>query len=171
MADDSEPAGPGLQLDAGRPDGPIRVTELPPSDGGACEEWSLAQVASSLMLPGQPCVECHATARGGARIITVGGTVFSDLHQADDCRGVEGIEVVITDSLGTTRRLATNASGNFYTRAELVPPLFAYVTDGTFERHMVDPVEHGDCNACHSAEGAELAPGRIVPAVPFVPPS
>lgn len=160
----SEPAGPRPRQDAGPPDGPVVVTELPASDGGACDEWSLAQFASSLMLPGQPCVQCHEMARGGARIITVGGTVFGDVHQLDDCKGVEGVEVVVTDSLGVTRRLATNVSGNFFTRSTLVAPFTVYVTDGTYERHMEGPAEHGDCNLCHSAEGAELAPGRIVAA-------
>jgi hypothetical protein len=42
------------------------------------------------------------------------------------------------------------------------PPLEAVVSDGNKTRAMVGTVTSGDCNSCHTVNGANGARGRIV---------
>lgn len=64
-----------------------------------------------------------------------------------------------------TRLLAPNGVGNFFFNGNLAKPYTAKVVSDVGERLMVTPHQDGDCNKCHTADGAEGAPGRVV--VPF----
>ncbi len=46
--------------------------------------------------------------------------------------------------------------------ASFLPPYRAKVTSAQGERAMAAEQTSGDCNGCHTTEGANGAPGRIV---------
>jgi hypothetical protein len=122
-----------------------------------------------LMLPGESCLECHGgtllpgepptvTTPRAAPAWTVAGTVFATENGG---AGVEGASVHLTDALGATLTLVTNAAGNFYTAEPLVFPLRARV-DYAGQSHEMEPdVEYGGCNACHRLPPRQDAPGRV----------
>ena len=134
--------------------------------------WTTLNVASALMLPGANCVSCHK--QQGGPPFYVGGTVYPSAHEPDNCVGLGGVKVVITDANGNVFTIPVQANGNFYlwTQDPLVKPkgfktpYSVKVTkpDGT-ERHMTETQTNGDCNSCHTAAGngaGSLAPGRIM---------
>ena len=71
-----------------------------------------------------------------------------------------------------------NAAGNFETRQgnggpggggqgkRFSAPYRVRVTDGTNSRAMAGSLTNGDCNSCHTKDGANGAPGRILFPVP-----
>jgi hypothetical protein len=110
----------------------------------------------------------------------IGGTVYAQPLQVDNCNGVRGAGstaagsayVEATDAAGTTFRMAVNASGNFYYngRTRLTFPLrgVAVVAPSGQRNAMDGDAPHGDCNACHTlmgtttVAGGDAAPGRIL---------
>jgi hypothetical protein len=123
--------------------------------------WSGGNDGSSSMRPGGACLTCHAM-RGGPAY-KIAGTVYPSAHEPDDCDGVPGgITVVVTGGDGTTTSLPVNSVGNFYSRGSPVAPFHVKVTNGTKERAMTAAVTAGDCNTCHTEQGANGAPGRIM---------
>jgi len=157
----SDPPEPARE-DAGAPD-----AGTPDAGPEQCEYFALAFVPSTAMRPGRPCLDCHDEDDDIAPL-TLAGTVFDDRHAEDDCRGVRSVQVIVTGADGTEHRLLTEVAGNFMTTADVAFPASARVVDDSAERSMLGPVEHGNCNACHTSEGAMDAPGRIV-APSFVP--
>jgi len=121
------------------------------------------------MMPGRACISCHAdtvAATGeDAPIFLFGGTLFPTGHEPDDCiaDAAEGAQVIVTDATGAVFAATANATGNFsLDEGRLVPPFRAKVVFEGRERAMSLEQTNGDCNACHSAEGEQGAPGRIV---------
>lgn len=121
------------------------------------------------MNPGRPCNACHeqenAEEGGDAPIFAIAGTVFPNAHERDDCDAkVDGGTVVeIVDANGTFVSLDVNDAGNFfYEEHDLVPPYTARVVNGARVRAMAAPLKEGSCNECHSVDGDEDAPGRIL---------
>ena len=116
------------------------------------------------MDPGRACLTCHQQ-QGGPRF-AVGGTVYPTAHEPDQCVGLAGITVVITDKNGTVTSLTTNSSGNFYSSSRsgtITPPFSAKVTNAQgATRAMSGTITAGDCNSCHTETGANGAPGRIM---------
>lgn len=115
------------------------------------------------MNPGQDCMTCHV--EGGAASSlpwTAAGTVF-ERYDSPDTGGVQGVHVLITDALGKSLTLTTNATGNFYTAEPLTQPLTVAIeyngTDaGMFTQPTADmiygqgqhPASMGiGCNGCH----------------------
>jgi mono/diheme cytochrome c family protein len=115
---------------------------------------------SEVMKPGRPCLECHAKMGGPA--FEVAGTVYPTLNEPNECIGVAGAEVVITDARGDRHFLATNAVGNFFLPEGLFRPYTATVIRGTEYREMKTPQTDGDCNGCHAERPRNGAPGRIM---------
>jgi hypothetical protein len=108
------------------------------------------------MEPGENCLGCHK--------FHIAGTIFPTLHEPDKCDGVNvgGVSVVITDSKGVVTTLAPSVtSGNFHTSATFTPPYNAKVIFNGVMREMLTPQTSGACNSCHTATGANGAPGRI----------
>ena len=135
--------------------------------------WTQGNTKSPLMHPGAQCNACHS-ALGGPNL-TIAGTVYKASHDVDDCNGAAPpptITVTITDKNDDTFTATTNAAGNFFLKkkngngngnaANPVPPFKASLSDGTNTRQMVGTVTSGDCNFCHTAAGANNAPGRIL---------
>jgi mono/diheme cytochrome c family protein len=133
--------------------------------------WQDGDDGSRRMHPGRACVSCHgSTDEEDAPSFSVGGTVFPTAHEPDGCYGFDGEEatdtfVVITDANGHELRLEVNDAGNFHSDEDgdqLVYPIRAKVVRGARERLMFGERMTGDCNSCHTQDGANGAPGRIV---------
>jgi hypothetical protein len=124
--------------------------------------WTRGDRGSALMHPGKACIDCHSST-GDAPLYRIAGTVFPTTHEPDDCYGASGsITVEITDANGTAYSLPVNEAGNFFSRTRIATPYTAKVLSGGKTRVMVAAQTNGDCNACHTEQGAEKAPGRIV---------
>lgn len=167
-------------IDAGTPRNSTACTDppLPAGDGGtdagadAGPKCTSGQMwmgddddGTPLMNPGEACNACHQQ-QGGPNL-RIGGTVYPSLHEPDDCIGSAPppqLRVVVTDSRNRVFNMPVNASGNFLTRngERPRPPLRAVVTNGQQTRAMVGTVTSGDCNSCHTVNGANGAPGRIM---------
>jgi len=133
--------------------------------------WEDGDDGSRRMHPGRACVSCHgSTDEEDAPSFSVGGTVFPTAHEPDECYGFDGEEatdtfVVITDANGQELRLEVNDAGNFHSDEDgdrVAFPIRAKVVRGGRERVMFGERMSGDCNSCHTQDGANGAPGRIV---------
>jgi hypothetical protein len=127
--------------------------------------WLGGNEGNADMNPGLACVSCHATTGGEAPIYTIAGTVYPTSHEPDECYGAagsSGVQVVITSADGSTLTLTPSGAGNFYSTAALALPFQAKVVYMGRERAMLESQSTGDCNSCHTQNGANLAPGRIV---------
>lgn len=113
------------------------------------------------MHPGLACIACHQS-QGEGPTLRIAGTVHAAEHEAADCFGVSGAEVVVTDANAQTVTLATNSAGNFMHSADVAFPIQVKVTFGGKAREMLSPVTDGDCNGCHDETGAQGAPGRVL---------
>jgi hypothetical protein len=126
-------------------------------------EWTQGDQGSPLMHPGGTCIECHTTNGEGPKFI-LAGTVMAATNDDTDCDGSEGATVQITGADGTVTTLTTNAAGNFFSESKtaLSTPYKAKIIKGGKERAMSAAQTVGDCNTCHTAAGANGAPGRIL---------
>jgi hypothetical protein len=127
------------------------------------------------MYPGRVCLECHAnpplpfTHEGPP--YPLAGTVFTTGHVPDSCKPtpaqaaeLTAAKVYVKDANGVLITMIVHPSGNFYPKGLTAPvayPITAWVAYDGRERHMVSPVSSGDCNSCHTEQGANGAPGRI----------
>ncbi len=128
--------------------------------------WILGDLGTSLMHPGQSCIQCHAQ-HGGAPHYFAAGTVMGGVHDEDDCRGVSNVTVRVTGADGQVRESTTNLNGNFSFDSGIATPYTAEIEVGGVTRAMLTPQTDGDCMSCHTVVGRNLAPGRIV--VPGAP--
>lgn len=126
--------------------------------------WTRGDHGSSSMHPGVACIDCHrSTDEDDAPLYRIAGTVYPTAHEPDDCYGATGsITVEITDANGKAYSLPVNGAGNFFSTARIATPYTAKVVSGGRTRAMVAPQTNGDCNVCHTEQGAEKAPGRIM---------
>ncbi len=129
--------------------------------------WNSGNRGSTSMNPGQACISCHTTMRRGP-FLSLAGTLYSSGHETNNCYGVAATAanvravVEVTDANGTVVRMAPNGVGNFYSQTRITPPYTARVIVGDLVRQMNTPQTDGDCNTCHTQDGAMAAPGRIV---------
>lgn len=124
---------------------------------------------SRLMDPGRACISCHQNSGGEAPLFAIGGTVYPTAHEPNDCYGVDGTidgtQVVITDAQNNVVNLNVHSTGNFDSGGQIVVfPIHAKVIRGGKTRAMSQAVSTGDCNSCHTLNGAgnPPAPGRIM---------
>ncbi len=172
------PAGPAVSaadiatfqawVNAGTPMGTCGTTTSDPLNAApVCTSGkfysSRGDDGSSQMDPGEACIACHDQSGGEAPHFSVAGTVYPTGHEPNLCDGVAGnATVVITDANSAVYNLTVNSAGNFYSRATMAFPIRAKVVVGGQERDMASTQTSGDCNSCHTQNGASLAPGRIV---------
>ena len=132
---------------------------------GVCESdswWTGGNQESPRMHPGVDCIACHESSHEGPAY-TVAGTVFTDYDEPDDCNGREGVVVEVTDAAGDVWTETTNSAGNFFFRdSALQFPIRARVIDGVDVREMSQEVTTGACGSCHTSDGEESAPGRVI---------
>jgi hypothetical protein len=151
--------------------GEPKSTDCTPADAGmdpinagsTCTSGAYYTVGDGLsMEPGNACIACHAM-YVGAPTYFVAGTVYPSGHEPSRCYGanVSGAQIVITGADGATETASVNLYGNFYTRYTVPAPFHVKLTYQGKERVMVDPPPSGDCNSCHTQDGAMNAPGRI----------
>jgi hypothetical protein len=120
---------------------------------------------SELMEPGGDCIGCHASSGEGPGFVAA-GTVMAALHDDTNCSGVEGVTVRLTGADGRTLEMVTNRTGNFFWRgrsSDLALPFKAEVERAGKKVAMLTAQTETRCPVCHTAAGANLAPGRIVP--------
>jgi hypothetical protein len=110
------------------------------------------------MRPGEDCLDCHDGRR--AQSWTVAGTLF-DSPQASPDAGIEGADVLVTDSAGRMLTLRTNGAGNFYTAEPLTFPLRVEVQGHGTDVGMSMEAPSGSCNVCHTEPPENEAPGRL----------
>jgi cytochrome c553 len=150
--------------DCGSPGGGTNPYATPPTCTSGAFIRGEEEIGAA-MHPGGACISCHRTnGEGEAPSFTVAGTVFPTAHEYDDCvstaagRG----QVVITGNDGVIHTLGIGASGNFYTELSIALPYRAKVVAGGKERVMSSSQQSGDCNSCHTSNGANGAPGRVM---------
>jgi hypothetical protein len=117
------------------------------------------------MHPGGACNTCHATTGGEAPQFTIAGTVYPTAHEPNDCFGVGSgaAQVIIMDANGNTQlTISTNASGNFTSTTGISKPYRAKIVANGKTREMAATQTDGNCNSCHTVNGANGAPGRIM---------
>ena len=126
-------------------------------------KWTAGDSGSMEMHPGRSCIDCHAKGEGPRFLVA--GTVYQALKETDDCYGVEGVVVQLTDAKGQVIKMTTNKAGNFNLGARgasISFPFTAKVIFKKLERTMASKQSKGDCTSCHTAKGANGAPGRII---------
>jgi len=148
---------------AGTPSGEC-VAGMGPFDGPTvCTSgttWTGGNHESPLMHPGGACITCHTSSREAPRL-QIGGTVYPTGHEPNDCNGATSASVEVTDAQGKVTTLPVNAAGNFFTTSPIAFPIHvAVVADGK-RRSMNSSPPTGNCNSCHTQDGANMAPGRI----------
>jgi hypothetical protein len=116
---------------------------------------------SMSMRPGEACQACHQ--KQGGPNYSIAGTVYPTAHEPLDCNGSPGgMNVVVTDKNNKVVTIPVNNVGNFATNAAVTAPFFVTVTAGNKTRPMIGSLTAGDCNSCHTPNGANGAPGRIM---------
>lgn len=126
--------------------------------------WVFGNLESEDMRPGGECIACHTSMREGPRF-SFAGTLYPSAHEPDDCVGSEvGEEAVIeiTGADGDVIEMRPNRSGNFFSTSFVALPYTVRVLYMGRERVMATAQTSGDCNACHTVEGAMGAPGRVI---------
>jgi hypothetical protein len=129
--------------------------------------WDLNATSTAQMNPGQACRACHKTKASDYNYFFM-GTVFPGFYEKDLCMSPppSGAKVEILDTTGkVTMTLTPNASGNFMSSAVVagVPiPYSARLVANGVTRAMNAAQTDGDCNKCHTEQGIEGAPGRLV---------
>jgi hypothetical protein len=126
--------------------------------------WTGGNNESPLMHPGLECISCHS--RSDAPQFAIAGTIYPTGHEYDDCNGSAAVGAVVhvSDNAGVTRSFTANSAGNFYGSPSNGWPTFpirAWVTFQGRTRTMSSAVPSGDCNSCHTLNGASGAPGRV----------
>ncbi len=122
------------------------------------------------MSPGRACISCHLETEDKGPIVQIGGTVYPSLHEQDLCYGIDGpasaARVIITDAVANTFELPVGRTGNFALelkdQSRVVFPIRAKVVAAGRERAMSVAQHTGDCNSCHTEQGRNGAPGRIL---------
>jgi hypothetical protein len=126
--------------------------------------WTRGDHGDEDMNPGRACIDCHGRSND-APTLSIAGTLYPSAHEPDLCNGVNGANgarVTITGADGQTLVLSPNTAGNFLSRTKVVYPYRAKVTFMGRERVMATAQATGDCNSCHTQNGANAAPGRIL---------
>jgi hypothetical protein len=127
------------------------------------------------MSPGRSCQGCHVTQKPSRDYFFM-GTVFPNVHEANDCNATPpaGLQVQIIDKNGAVVITMTpySTSGNFYFsnkaavgsngQAIAMPYTAKVISASGAVSQMLTPQTSGDCSSCHTEQGANGAPGRIV---------
>lgn len=138
-------------------------TPVDPAECASGMKWTGGDSESPLMHPGGDCIGCHASGEGPT--FAVAGTVYDSSNEPLDCFGVAGATVEITDAANQVFTLTTNDAGNFFLRArdaDVAMPIHAVVKYNGNEHAMSAAQSTGACNTCHTEQGANGAPGRIL---------
>jgi hypothetical protein len=143
------------------------------------------------MRPGEACLNCHTGGGGGggddddnsgpgggggggdddddngAALYTLAGTVFPTAHEPNDCVSNASpnnslVTVQVFDAAGRVITMTAGPTGNFSTSQAVTFPITALLTKAGRQRAMTTRQTSGNCNSCHTQNGANGAPGRIL---------
>lgn len=149
---------------AGCGDGSSNLKTVSTSVCASGKRWEGGDSGSEFMHPGRDCIKCH-TERGEGRDFVLAGTVQPTLTEPDECAGIEGVQVDITDANQKVYTLTTNASGNFFLeRGDAKGFAFPFTARVSYQgrtNEMTPAQSTGQCASCHTPEGLNDAPGRI----------
>jgi hypothetical protein len=112
--------------------------------------------------PGQPCLLCHDGAAGDPPAFSVAGTIFeTPSHRVP----VNGADVDMTDSSGSTFDQPTNSAGNFYVSPSDWAPQFplgvaVHPTTGP-DVFMHTLASDGSCASCHTDPPGPNSAGHV----------
>lgn len=121
--------------------------------------WVGGKRGSPEMYPGRDCVGCHIENDGPP--LAIGGTIYPyvidrpeifELQTGQDCFGVEGVRVRVTDASGLLLEVTTNRAGNFFVEGnpnELAKPLEVEIEMGAINPQMPTHPMYGGCAGCH----------------------
>ena len=112
------------------------------------------------MAPGDNCITCHAGTE--APVYAIAGTVMGAYRDDTNCDGVGNTTVEITDANGVVTTIPTTSAGNFYSHKHVATPYNARVVRNGKIRAMATAQTDTNCANCHTAQGMNNAPGRIV---------
>jgi len=115
------------------------------------------------MRPGEACQACHQ--KQGGPSYSIAGTIYPTAHEPKDCNGTNAnsLVVIVTDKNNKVVNIpVTNSAGNFASSAALAAPFFVKVQSSKGTRPMIGGLTSGDCNSCHTEQGANGAPGRVM---------
>ncbi len=122
--------------------------------------------ANSRMEPGVACVSCHT--QSGEGPVGILGTAYASAHDEDRCNGIAGSAYgdayisVLDDQHVEVAQLPINAVGNFMGNEPASATYYVALVANGQTREMAMAVPSGDCNSCHTQDGAVGAPGRIL---------
>jgi hypothetical protein len=122
--------------------------------------WQGGNEGSEVMHPGVDCVACHAGGEGPSYFLA--GTVMGAAHDSDNCQGISNVTIAITDASGAVQTLTTDSAGNFFLPNQVPTPYSVKLTHDSKTAQMITHQTVGACLSCHTAKGANAAPGRIV---------
>lgn len=115
------------------------------------------------MRPGQACISCHVG--NNAPDFEFAGTVYPTAHEPQLCNSqtFTGLQIILTGKNGDTQTLTQRGSaGNFSGSVAVSKPYTAKLLYQGRERAMTTPQTSGDCNSCHTQNGASGAKGRLL---------
>jgi cytochrome c553 len=131
-------------------------------------KWTFGNAGSTHMNPGQACRACHQQ-QEPFRAYFFMGTAYPSTHEQNNCESMppSGLVVDIIDANGAVAQSlpVRYPSGNFYSNSvstSIAMPYKARIRDAQGRSlTMNTPQTNGDCNTCHTEQGANGAPGRI----------
>jgi hypothetical protein len=124
---------------------------------------------------------CHD--EGSKRPLLLGGTLYPisngsrEPQPLDDCFGIEGVQVTVTDANGRERSTVTNRAGNFYFEgrpSEFPMPYTASIRWYNLEGEerltpMFAAPSYGGCARCHDAAAVRFPELPLYGNPPTVP--
>lgn len=125
----------------------------------------LTEPPGELMNPGLSCPTCHIANNLFYVAFTYAGTVMAGPREKSTCKppaGFDGgtVEILFPDG-GTAWKTDVNSSGNFRTLDAGPAPYVARLTRGGQTKVSQTTHTSGDCNSCHTEQGANGASGRL----------
>jgi hypothetical protein len=155
------------------------VSETPTDTCASGQRWTAGTSESELMNPGFACRSCHlgqnfqgqnpSGVREPDKAFFFMGTAYGAPHEADLCAAdavpSDAVVEILDADGGVQVTMQINAAGNFRSRstsAGVTMPYRARVRASGKTNVMSTPQTEGDCNTCHTAAGANGAPGRIL---------
>jgi hypothetical protein len=122
--------------------------------------WSAVGEYDELMMPGANCLACHSG--GFDPSFSIAGTVMGAKYDMNNCYGVGGVVVRITDANTQVHTFTTNAAGNFFLSTgsgSVAAPYSVKLTYQGRTRTMSTTPSTFSCNSCHLDSGT---PGRVL---------
>jgi hypothetical protein len=141
------------------------VEDVPPEVCYSEHRWVGGKHGHPEMYPGRDCVGCHLENDGPP--LAIGGTIYAhtlgfrdnidQLQTGEDCFGLEGVNILVTDDDDQPFQMVTNRAGNFYVEGnpdDFAKPFNAQLSwtndDGTpGKAQMTTAPVYGGCAHCH----------------------